>query len=242
MLSESKLSKYLLYAIGEIVLVVIGILLALQINNWNENRKLQRQEVNTLRQLNVDLKSNLEEIQSIYANISRSTAAGPKILNHLDSGAAVDDSLLTWIEAFGAQHIFNNANTTYKNLETSNASQISNDSLRLRITIMYERYFFNIHKRESSMKERYMHRYQDQLHRNFKTGPRMSAFLDQAFIDINTPRDLAELRENHDFLNALADLHNYRLLRSHWLEDTLTHLEKLVEDIEAEIAEMSAGA
>lgn len=34
-----KFSKYLLYAIGEIVLVMIGILLALQVNNWNEERK-----------------------------------------------------------------------------------------------------------------------------------------------------------------------------------------------------------
>lgn len=39
LLSENKFSKYLLYAIGEIILVVIGILIALQINNWNENRK-----------------------------------------------------------------------------------------------------------------------------------------------------------------------------------------------------------
>jgi hypothetical protein len=39
LLSENKLSKYLLYAIGEIMLVMIGILLALSINNWNENKK-----------------------------------------------------------------------------------------------------------------------------------------------------------------------------------------------------------
>ena len=39
MLIENKFSKYLIYAIGEIVLVVIGILIAFQVNNWNENRK-----------------------------------------------------------------------------------------------------------------------------------------------------------------------------------------------------------
>lgn len=39
LLSENKFSKYLLYAVGEIVLVVIGILIALGINDWNENRK-----------------------------------------------------------------------------------------------------------------------------------------------------------------------------------------------------------
>jgi len=39
LLSEGKTGKYLKYALGEIILVVIGILIALQINNWNENRK-----------------------------------------------------------------------------------------------------------------------------------------------------------------------------------------------------------
>lgn len=41
LLAENKISKYLVYAIGEIVLVVIGILIALQINTWNENRRQQ---------------------------------------------------------------------------------------------------------------------------------------------------------------------------------------------------------
>jgi hypothetical protein len=41
LLSENRWNKYLIYAIGEIILVVIGILIALQINNWNENRKQQ---------------------------------------------------------------------------------------------------------------------------------------------------------------------------------------------------------
>jgi NADH:ubiquinone oxidoreductase subunit 6 (subunit J) len=44
LLTENRFSKYLLYAIGEIVLVVIGILIALQINNWNEAKK---QEIKT---------------------------------------------------------------------------------------------------------------------------------------------------------------------------------------------------
>ena len=39
LLNENRFSKYLVYAIGEIVLVMIGILLALQVNNWNELRK-----------------------------------------------------------------------------------------------------------------------------------------------------------------------------------------------------------
>ena len=45
LLSEGKTGKYFKYAIGEILLVMIGILLALQVNNWNEERKLKRTEI-----------------------------------------------------------------------------------------------------------------------------------------------------------------------------------------------------
>jgi hypothetical protein len=45
LLSENKFSKYLIYAIGEIILDVIGILIALSINNWNENRKIKNLEI-----------------------------------------------------------------------------------------------------------------------------------------------------------------------------------------------------
>jgi sensor domain CHASE-containing protein len=48
MLTENKFSKYLLYAIGEIILVVIGILIAIQLNNLNENRKERDRELTFL--------------------------------------------------------------------------------------------------------------------------------------------------------------------------------------------------
>ena len=55
LLSENKLSKYLIYAVGEIILVVIGILIALQINNKNEFNKSYTSTVNTLSQLKYEL-------------------------------------------------------------------------------------------------------------------------------------------------------------------------------------------
>jgi len=62
MLTENKFSKYLLYAIGEIILVVIGILIALSINNWNENRKNTIEEKAILESLYENL--NLAKTQS----------------------------------------------------------------------------------------------------------------------------------------------------------------------------------
>ena len=59
LIMENKTSKYFKYAIGEIVLVVIGILIALQINNWNENRKDKIKEHAYLTNLKKDI---LEDI------------------------------------------------------------------------------------------------------------------------------------------------------------------------------------
>ncbi|WP_424286426.1 DUF6090 family protein, partial [Eudoraea sp.] len=52
---ENKTGKYFKYAIGEIVLVVIGILIALQINNWNESSKQRIEEVRLLEKVSIDL-------------------------------------------------------------------------------------------------------------------------------------------------------------------------------------------
>lgn len=67
LLSENKFSKYLIYAIGEIVLVVIGILLALQINTWNEERKNQKEAHKILLQLKNEFETNNELVDGSIA-------------------------------------------------------------------------------------------------------------------------------------------------------------------------------
>jgi len=65
--SATRTANYLKYAIGEIVLVVIGILIALQINNANEFRIERRQEQVVLKQLQTAFKSNLKQLdEKIY--------------------------------------------------------------------------------------------------------------------------------------------------------------------------------
>jgi len=59
MADDNRPLKYMRYAIGEIVLVVVGILIALQINNWNEEKKLSKLEMELLSDLASDLESDL---------------------------------------------------------------------------------------------------------------------------------------------------------------------------------------
>ena len=65
LMEKNKTGKYFKYAIGEIVLVMIGILLALQINNWNENRVAQARIDIRLTNLTEDLKTEIKEMTEI---------------------------------------------------------------------------------------------------------------------------------------------------------------------------------
>lgn len=62
MLTENKISRFLIYSIGEILLVVIGILLALQINNWNESKKSDQKQRNYLALIKSEMSNNLESL------------------------------------------------------------------------------------------------------------------------------------------------------------------------------------
>ncbi len=65
MLTENKFNKYLLYAIGEIVLVVIGILIALQINAYRTNKAVQSDEIEFLKFVKQDLHKDLENLKNV---------------------------------------------------------------------------------------------------------------------------------------------------------------------------------
>jgi len=70
-LTDNKFSKYLIYAIGEIVLVMIGILLALQINNWNEERKLNIKQSIYLSGLKTDFKHSKNALERVINKTER---------------------------------------------------------------------------------------------------------------------------------------------------------------------------
>ena len=80
LLSEGKTGKYLRYAIGEILLVMIGILLALQVNNWNNSRNEAHREQTILRNLHSDFNDNITELNRIYDGTEESYRSSVRLL------------------------------------------------------------------------------------------------------------------------------------------------------------------
>ena len=79
--SENKVMAYLRYAIGEIVLVVIGILIALQVNNWNENRKSNAELNQITENLKQEFESNHNTLKKVVSSINYTQKGSLEILS-----------------------------------------------------------------------------------------------------------------------------------------------------------------
>ena len=131
--AENNVAKYLRYAVGEIVLVVIGILIALQVNNWNEHKKQKKQETIYLQNLSIDLKKQIQ-LQKRYIDFEDIFIQDCKdIVAHYEqnNGFKNMDSIFPKINDLSARISFTNANTTL--LEMINSGDINiidNESLK----------------------------------------------------------------------------------------------------------------
>lgn len=101
LIDSGSVTKYLLYAIGEILLVVIGILIALQVNNWNEKRQMESEEIRVLNVLKADLERAITEGEEYLAIDSMNMAPLKIFLVEPDWESILDregkaDSLITF--------------------------------------------------------------------------------------------------------------------------------------------------
>jgi len=79
LLTENKFSKYLIYAFGEIVLVVIGILIALQINNWNQSKQEKTSLSEYLTSIAQNIKVDIENLAYIKTTRENTVARVPRM-------------------------------------------------------------------------------------------------------------------------------------------------------------------
>ena len=142
LLSEGRLGHYLAYAAGEILLVVIGILIALQINNWNDARKDRERELVYLHNIREDVTANIASMDRFLATREEGIAAANRGIEHFD-GKPIED-----LSAFNADSIaiydwkrFYLVDNTYQELVGSgNFALLSNAKIKddlLDIEAMY---------------------------------------------------------------------------------------------------------
>ena len=143
MLTENKFSKYLIYAIGEIILVVIGILIALQINNWNNDNIERELESNMLSEILVNLEKDVFNLNSKITYNENRIKHNSAVLEHLILKTPLTDTLRFSYARLTGRGTFEPITVAYENLKSKGIDIIRNDSLRIAITELYDfKYFY----------------------------------------------------------------------------------------------------
>lgn len=150
MIKENRVSKYLLYALGEIVLVVIGILIALQINSWSGEQKLERTNVMLMERMQEELQININRIQfldtgyvvnGVPSGWTSMLVRSDSALTRLHDGLSEEDML--WMlshQYFYEGNEYNMSTSAYKEMLSSGRFYtLGSDSLINRIRLYNQR-------------------------------------------------------------------------------------------------------
>ena len=141
LLEQNRVSKYLVYALGEIILVVIGILIALQVNNWNDNRINTRKQNQYLIELKNDLEKQINAFDRINNNCDRFIETAESILEDFSvSGSFLKiDSINKKLSVLMYTDRYSQFNTTFVELNsTGQLNIIKNKKLRSQIITFYQ--------------------------------------------------------------------------------------------------------
>ncbi len=138
LLPGNRASQYLFYALGEIVLVVIGILLALQINNWNESRKERVKEIKIYREILSDLIATREEVTRDLNSHSELLEITQTLIAHIIAGKPCNDSVVTSLLNTSVDLQVYPKSSGFETLNSVGLDLLGNDSVRIRITDLYQ--------------------------------------------------------------------------------------------------------
>ena len=228
MIKENKVSTYLLYAIGEIILVMVGILLAVQVNNWNENRKLQNEEINLL----LELKSNLDVTLHNFKNDTLSNLNTihqlAKIENYINEDLPYHSELDSAFRQLRGWKSPYPIYTAYATLKTKGLDIISNVPLRNKIVNLYEFDFMvlstDYDQDEWNLMQAVVTPFYSKFIRNSQYSSRLAI-----------PNDFESLKQNDEFINILRMINSTRKFGLIKYKSTMISIEDLIKSIDNEL-------
>ena len=145
LVNDNKFLQYSRYALGEIVLVVIGILIALAINNWNENRKERIQEQKVLTELLTSLEHNYSRMVADSVNRSDWNRSSDIVIRSLAQGLPYSDTMnLHFQNARKPGTNLSLSYAGYESLKNVGYEIITSDTLRKTIVELFELNYRNL--------------------------------------------------------------------------------------------------
>ncbi|MBC2839672.1 DUF6090 family protein [Robiginitalea sp. SC105] len=232
--------SYLFYALGEIVLVVIGILIAVQINGMNEARKQKEDEIESLSEILTGLQNTWEEVILALEQEKRWRACNYAILEHLDNQRPYDPELDQCFGCYYWSPTVQLSTSAYDQLKIRGLELISNTELRNAITHMFDSQFdvlkSEIETWDSQLLSSTIYPMHTRLFRKYY--PEGWQVFEDEFAK---PVDYEELLQNDTYKNILSEiisLRNYGITTNTALK---ADLEVLIAAIEEELETLRTG-
>lgn len=138
LLAEGKTGNYLKYAFGEIILVVIGILIALSINNWNEQQKLNRYERKMLNEIHTSLQADFTRCQLALSRLNELYIANDSIIRFIKTEVVDVKSVVDYFDNTSGNMEIEFQTSAYESLKAKGLDIVSNDSLRIDLSNLYD--------------------------------------------------------------------------------------------------------
>lgn len=237
-MAENKMGKYLPYALGEILLVVVGILIALQINNWNEDRINKNLEIELLKSCLDGLEKDLSDAEFNVQHHTLGYEAMGDVINALESDEPIDeDSFAIKLNDAMVPTYFVHSTSAFETIKAKGVNIISDDDLRDQIIQVYDsRYTFFLRFEASYIEET------DFIHRNVFPGlfeeMYNNSLSEPGFPGTIKPLNVESLRNNTELIYYLKTLRNKNniLINLHY-KILMEEITGLMDNLKAKIEE-----
>ena len=223
LLQENRVTRYLAYALGEIVLVGFGILLALQVNNWNEQRKNRIQELELLKSVQSDLKRDLADIDGNVYYQRKSAHSGRILLQAMKDQIPYSDSLGAHFAQVFLPTSFLYSTSTFETIKSKGVDLIKNVDLRKKMIEVFDSNYAFFLQNETEFHQYQIHGMEHVFPGRFEEVYRFDLSNQVDIQGKMVPLDYQALSRDQEFLfyfksylnrNAVFVEVNYKKLRS----------------------------
>jgi hypothetical protein len=234
--ADTNIKKYILYALGELTIIVVGILLALQLGQWNDDRNRREAEIHILNEIQIALQDDIKDIESNIRYHQASNESCAVILDHIENDLPYTDSLshhFSRLLSFSRLAVHEGP---YEVLKSQGVRTITNESLRTKIMNMYDLFYktMRLYEENTFLDESYV---ADVISTRFdKTEPwRVSD--DRKLLDgIMIPNDYEKLKNDDLYKHVVrSKISKNNFLINYFMRDRVVRLDKLIESIKEEI-------
>jgi hypothetical protein len=135
---DNQLLKYSRYAVGEILLVMVGILLALQVNNWNEERKKVKTTIIAFQELINNVKLDLDDLKRNVKSDSSTQSSVSHVLKIIENKTPYDSTMSIHFGGMTKYSNFFHHKSAFENLRSTGFDLVKNESLRFAIIKYYD--------------------------------------------------------------------------------------------------------